>query len=212
MASQLLSDRSGQGSFKPASTCDANLDVVLKQAAYGNASASVIGASVAALCAFGMAWIVRWAGNVQSRSFGKGRIALAVSAFVAVAILFYAYARQRWLQHLRRQAVDAASALVTNALAFDASTHSALTLIQEVELVSRGYRMYVQILLVSGNITLTETTEVAPYRQSHASRKRIRSNDVPGSDENSKRHMPRRCLHLPRHAAWFGNWSNKKTI
>jgi hypothetical protein len=51
------------------------------------------------------------------------------------------------LQTLRQQTVENASALVTNLQAFEASTSSALALIQEVELVSRGYRLYAGLLL-----------------------------------------------------------------
>lgn len=59
----------------------------------------------------------------------------------ATATLLYAYARRRWLQSLRHQAVQRATLLVSNAQIFDASAFAAASLIQEVELVSRGYRM-----------------------------------------------------------------------
>jgi hypothetical protein len=55
--------------------------------------------------------------------------------------MVYAYARLRWLQYLRHQAVDCATLLVSSAQDFDASASATITLIQEVELVSRGYRM-----------------------------------------------------------------------
>jgi hypothetical protein len=66
---------------------------------------------------------------------------LVLLVFAAVATAMYAYMRRQWLQYLRREAVECAAALVTNMQAFEASTSSALALIQEVELVSRGYRL-----------------------------------------------------------------------
>ena len=66
---------------------------------------------------------------------------LVLVVFTAVATTVYGYMRRQWLQYLRREAVDGASALATNLQAFEASTSSALALIQEVELVSRGYRL-----------------------------------------------------------------------
>jgi hypothetical protein len=70
---------------------------------------------------------------------------MVASVFAAVGTAGYTYLRMQWLQYLRQQAVDGASALVANLQAFDASTSSALALIQEVELVSRGYRLYVLV-------------------------------------------------------------------
>lgn len=75
--------------------------------------------------------------------FNLGRTALVLVALAAVATAGYTYMRRQWLLYLRQDAVEGVSALVTNLQAFEASTASALALIQEVELVSRGYRLYV---------------------------------------------------------------------
>jgi hypothetical protein len=56
---------------------------------------------------------------------------------------FYAFARRQWLKLLRNQSIHAASVFVANAQAFDASASASVVFIQEVELVSRGYRMLV---------------------------------------------------------------------
>lgn len=61
-----------------------------------------------------------------------------------VAAFVYAFMRRQWLKHVRIQAVEAASALTVNLQAFELSSNAALSLIQEVELVSRGYRMWVR--------------------------------------------------------------------
>jgi hypothetical protein len=93
--------------------------------------------------AFVLVWLVHW--SRRPPGFSKGRSTLVVVVFAAVATAVYGYMRRQWLQYLRQEAVEGASALVTNLQAFEASTSSALALIQEVELVSRGYRLYVRI-------------------------------------------------------------------
>lgn len=65
-----------------------------------------------------------------------------MTTLVAIAIVvLYAYSRRQRLVNLRMQAVEGASSLTSIAQSFDAVASAALTLIQEVELVSRGYRM-----------------------------------------------------------------------
>lgn len=66
-------------------------------------------------------------------------------AIAIVATAFYVYARRQLLQYLRHRAISLSSDLVTSLQAFDASSSSALQLIQEVELVSRGYRLSVPL-------------------------------------------------------------------
>lgn len=55
----------------------------------------------------------------------------------------YAYITRQWLQYLRRNAIDTVSSFVENLQSFESSSTSLLGLIQEMELVSRGYRMCV---------------------------------------------------------------------
>lgn len=104
------------------------------------ASTSLTGAVLTGATAFALVWLLNWSRG-RSSGFSKGRFLIVFAVFVLVATTCYAYLRRQWLQYLRQSAVDGASALVTNLQAFDASTSSALALIQEVELVSRGYRL-----------------------------------------------------------------------
>jgi len=60
---------------------------------------------------------------------------------VVLATLLYAYVRRQWLQYLRQQTLVEISNLVAKAQGLDTAISAAVTLIQEVELVSRGYRM-----------------------------------------------------------------------
>jgi hypothetical protein len=100
---------------------------------------SPTGAALTAATAFTLVWLVHW--SRRRNGFSKTRFTIVFLVFAAVATASYAYIRRQWLQTLRQQAVENVSALVTNLQAFEASTSSALALIQEVELVSRGYRL-----------------------------------------------------------------------
>jgi hypothetical protein len=61
---------------------------------------------------------------------------------VGFAVISYAYMRRQWLQYLRQQSLAEVSGFVVKAQELDTVIAGALTLVQEVELVSRGYRMY----------------------------------------------------------------------
>jgi hypothetical protein len=93
--------------------------------------------------AYAFAWMIHWARGSGSSRPSKSRIIVAFSLFVIMAMMLYAYARRQWLQYLRRQSVDAAAMFVESSQVFDVAASTAVTLIQEVEVVSRGYRMQV---------------------------------------------------------------------
>lgn len=68
-------------------------------------------------------------------------IGLVACLMVLVATLLYYYARRQWLHFLRVRSIDNATLLTNNAQNFDATASAAFTLIQEVELVNRGYNL-----------------------------------------------------------------------
>jgi hypothetical protein len=103
------------------------------------AAISTTGATLTGATAFLLVWLVHWSRRQPGVSKGRWLLVLAVTTAVATAV--YGYMRRQWLQYLRQDAVEGASAIVTNLQAFEASTSSALAFIQEVELVSRGYRL-----------------------------------------------------------------------
>jgi hypothetical protein len=70
-------------------------------------------------------------------------MSIAIAVSIVLAAISHAYMRRQWLQSLRQQVLAKSSEFITNAQDFDNATAGALTLVQEVELVSRGYRMYV---------------------------------------------------------------------
>jgi ABC-type Fe3+-siderophore transport system permease subunit len=101
---------------------------------------SLAGAGLTAATAFLLVYLIHWSRS-RPNGFSKSRFLLVIVIFAAVASIVYGYVRRQWLHYLRQQAVDGASALVTNLQTLETSTSSALALIQEVELVSRGYRL-----------------------------------------------------------------------
>jgi hypothetical protein len=99
------------------------------------------GAALTASCAFALAWLVHWTRGGGSSAAGKGRIASFLAVVILLAMVSYAYARRQWLLYLRQQSLAEISEFIDRAQEFDAAVAGALTLVQEVELVSRGYRM-----------------------------------------------------------------------
>ncbi|EEH38003.1 hypothetical protein PAAG_00924 [Paracoccidioides lutzii Pb01] len=99
------------------------------------------GAVFTAGASFSVVWILHWARSRQGSDWNVWRICVLVVLLLAIAISFYAFAKRQWLKYLRRQAVGVASVLVANAQSFDSAASASVILIQEVELVSRGYRL-----------------------------------------------------------------------
>ena len=104
-------------------------------------SLSISGICVTATTAFASAWAISWTRRVGLRGLSFWRIFSVCLLLILGGTGFYLYMRRQWIKYLRSQAVQHASALIDSAQAFDCAASSAITLIQEVELVSRGYRM-----------------------------------------------------------------------
>ncbi|KAF2105379.1 Mysoin-binding motif of peroxisomes-domain-containing protein [Lophiotrema nucula] len=137
VASQLIGE---QGGLRTASIPNFATDGQAQPNDFKVATTNLTGAALTGATAFILVWLVHWSRS-RTSGFSKGRFLIVLVVFAVVATTCYAYARRQWLQYLRQQAVDGATALVTNLQAFEASTSSALALIQEVELVARGYRL-----------------------------------------------------------------------
>ncbi|KIW07704.1 hypothetical protein, variant [Verruconis gallopava] len=139
VASQLLSENQGFVPPKPMQTSADGTNEPLNE--YKATATSVTGAFLTATTSFAVVWLIHWARAGRARGFSTGRALIVLSVLIAAAMVLYAWARRRWLQNLRQNAVNSASVLVTNLQAFEASTSAALILVQEVELVSKGYRI-----------------------------------------------------------------------
>ncbi|KAI9845781.1 MAG: hypothetical protein M1838_001542 [Thelocarpon superellum] len=108
---------------------------------YGQITVSLRGAIVTATGAFALVWVLYWARGGASGRLSLGRVAVVLLLLGVLTALGVAFARRQWLQYLRRQAIEAATEFVATSQAFDATATAAMTLIQEVEVVSRGYRI-----------------------------------------------------------------------
>lgn len=166
------------------------------------ATISPVGAAITGSTAFVLVWLVHW--SRRQPALSKGRSVLVLLAFAAVATAVYTYMRRQWLQYLRQEAVQSASALVTNLQAFEASTSSALALIQEVELVSRGYRLYVAMIPAKSTppiyASLTFCTAAVPWPQFHDSKRKAKPDGVSVSGRISERPLLMWSLYSPSNA------------
>lgn len=141
MASQLLSGHANPASYNPLSANQENLIDSPQSGGNSNIGFSWIGICSTILGAFALVWMIHWVRIVLQTSNSRWMICLAYSLIGFTLFALYAFVRRQWLQYIRTQAVDSASLLITNAQSLDAATSAAITLIQEVELVSRGYRL-----------------------------------------------------------------------
>lgn len=107
---------------------------------------SPFGISLTGLIAFVLAWLAHWVRAVDVEDIDIRRALLYIAILTVSTAGSYFFAQRQWLKYVRNQAIHNASTLVTSAQNFNTTASSAIALIQEVELVSRGYRMYVNIL------------------------------------------------------------------
>ncbi|KAF3933963.1 hypothetical protein ABW19_dt0207690 [Dactylella cylindrospora] len=87
-----------------------------------------------------VSWLSR-GGAERKLTFGKSRTTITLLLTMVLALLVFAHVRRKKLRHLRTDAISAAEEFVENCQMFDMVTGNAITLIQEIELVSRGYRL-----------------------------------------------------------------------
>ena len=85
---------------------------------------------------------IRWLHKKLTSNLSRSGLSLFLLFIITILVTLYYYVRHRWLHSLRDQAISNAASLTTNAQEFDAAVSAGILLIQEVELVSRGYNMY----------------------------------------------------------------------
>lgn len=136
VASQLLSGHSIAAQQNPLSrpkeTPETSQNVVVPT------STGLLATAAAALV---VAWVVRWIYSGGYAHLTKKRVSFSALLLVAVAAVSQAYIRQQWLRYLRNQALCEVTTFVSRSQDFDSASSAALSLVQEVELVSRGYRL-----------------------------------------------------------------------
>ncbi|TVY59167.1 hypothetical protein LCER1_G000175 [Lachnellula cervina] len=123
------------------------------------------GAIVTASCAFMLVWLINWTRGGKGSSGGKGRLAIFMTVLVLLAVVLYAYMRRHWLQYLRQQSLSEISEFITKAQEFDGAAAGALSLVQEVELVARGYRISSPLPPVSRLDDRSQTRRCARLRK-----------------------------------------------
>lgn len=136
VASQLLSEQT-PSTYNSATAYQTSDKIIHALAATGQSNIGLRGVFLTAAASFVVAWLLRWARNGLSR---RGTcLAVLLVAFIVVS--GYIAARRQWLRYVRSQSIQYSGFLINNARVFDSAASAAVSLIQEVELVSRGYRM-----------------------------------------------------------------------
>lgn len=139
IASHLLSSHSYLGQGSQGQSRDSSL---LASTTPQLGTSTLVGTGLTGCFAYALVWIINWTRGSGTVLPGRARMVIFLGALVVMLTVAYAYVRRQWLQYLRQQTLAEATDFVLKSHEFDAAVASALTLVQEVELVSRGYRMY----------------------------------------------------------------------
>ncbi|KAL2048462.1 hypothetical protein N7G274_000374 [Stereocaulon virgatum] len=99
------------------------------------------GLAFTGVMAFALAWSIRWFHSRGIARYSASHKCALISIFSIITIIIYYYFRRHCLHYLRVRAVESASSLTASAQDFNAAASAGITLIQEVELVSRGYNI-----------------------------------------------------------------------
>lgn len=135
VASQLLSGHSVLGQHVP---------VQSRPTVGGSQDPSIpsqTGLLLTAVGALGLAWFISWLYGGGITNLTKKRVVVFVVIFAVGGVASQAFIRQQWLRYVRGQTLAEISTFVSKAQDFDSASSAAVALIQEVELVSRGYRL-----------------------------------------------------------------------
>ena len=147
VASQLLDECLGQ--INPTSILPSHMPSTdgAFDRGFTTVNASFEGALSCTVLVLALAWLLHRIRELLNQKGATNSIFIVLIVCAAVALVGWAYVHTRWLCTIRQRTIDVASMFVTNLRAFEASTSNALVYIQEVELVSRGYQMYLILIL-----------------------------------------------------------------
>lgn len=93
------------------------------------------------LGALAIAVILSWVRGNGSSYVTRKRLAFFLVLLATATFLGQVYMRRQWLRYRREQSLAGMTTFVSNSNDFDSASEATLSLVQEVELVSRGYRM-----------------------------------------------------------------------
>lgn len=141
MASQLLSEHSAPLVYKRKAALDSRDDISLPWKEHGAVVATPIGLAATAIVAFAVAYTVRWLHVADFVYPSTSGIVPALSLLGIVIVAMAYYSAGHWLLQAQTRAIESAVALTTNMRDLDSAASAGIALVQEVELVSRGYSM-----------------------------------------------------------------------
>ena len=167
VASQLLNEQPNHTSYErqnypklPEDTLHFPSDEIRPSSLYG-----VIATCVAA---FAFAWSLNWVRELQKASVSPWKLVIVILLVLAGITAFYQYFRRQHLHNLRDRAVEIAATYVNASRSFDAVASTAVALIQEVELVARGYRLSFPLPPITRFDDKSQTRRCARLRRSVA--------------------------------------------
>ncbi|RGP76346.1 proliferating cell nuclear antigen [Fusarium sporotrichioides] len=156
IASQLLSGHSGLGQSQIGSggpiPSSNNQDSIL----------STEGIIASVLAALAVAVVLSW---VLGSGVSKKRVIFLLLLCAAAALLGQVHMKRQWLRYRRSQSLSEITSFVEHSHNFDSATGAALSLIQEVELVSRGYRLSAPLPPISRIEDRTQTRRCVRLRK-----------------------------------------------
>ncbi|KAE8345342.1 hypothetical protein BDV24DRAFT_148340 [Aspergillus arachidicola] len=138
VASQLLNEHSAPSYASAADVLSSSRSADLPSI---SSTFGLQGAVVTASTSFSIAWLLHWSRPRTGSGLNPRKVGVLLVLVPVIGVLFYAFAKRQWLKYLRHQAVDAAVFFIGNAQGFDSAASASVVFIQEVELVSRGYRI-----------------------------------------------------------------------
>ncbi|KAL8419670.1 hypothetical protein RB594_002740 [Gaeumannomyces avenae] len=142
IASQLLGGHSILGAQRSPSRPDQETDLNGDHEALGGFVWTVAGA-------IAIAWAMKWVYSGGFSHLTKKRVLASLVVVALAASVGNAYIRQRWIRYVREQALAEVTTFTAVSQDFDSVVSAAVALIQEVELVSRGYRISVPLPPIS---------------------------------------------------------------
>ncbi|CAI7636320.1 unnamed protein product [Penicillium crustosum] len=162
VASQLLNEHSAPSYTSAADVLSAKQPSTLPSL---STTFGIQGAIVTAATSFSIAWLLHWSRSRTGSGLSLKKVGVLLILVPAVGVLFYAFAKRQWLKYLRHQAVEAAGAFIGNAQGFDSAASASVVFIQEVELVSRGYRISTPLPPISRLEDLVQTRRCLRLRR-----------------------------------------------
>ena len=143
VASQLLNERSNIKPYERPKLPPPAGDGIAEWETEVSFIPSPRGVVLTIVISFALAGSIRWISSQTISSLSVSATLLFLLLIGVATVALYYYFRRQWLQYLRVQAVESATFFIATSQDFDAAASTGISLVQEVELVSRGYNMYV---------------------------------------------------------------------